>query len=129
MLLTLESSDPRPLYQQIAGALRLAIADGRLSPGERLPAGRDLADSAGVTLETVQRAYRLLAEEGLVSARVGRGTVVASGIDPSRLTYRPQVEALVQRARGVDASLEEVLQELRRAWPQPPTPSGGAPRG
>jgi len=43
MLLRLESDDPRPLHEQVAAALRRAIADG--SAPERLPTARDLADT------------------------------------------------------------------------------------
>lgn len=117
MLITLDSGDTRPLYQQIAGAVREGIAEGRLAPGERLPAGRDLAEATGVTLETVQRAYRLLAQEGLVTSRVGRGTVIAAGVDRTQLTYRPEVDALVARAASLGAGLPDVLAEVRARWP------------
>ena len=80
LLLELAPDDTRPLYRQIATAVRRALAEGDLAPGERLPAGRDLADALGVHLDTIQRAYRLLADEGLVVSRVGRGTQVRTDL-------------------------------------------------
>ena len=60
------------IYRQ----LRDAILDGRLRPGDRLPATRDLAGQLGVSRNTVAAAYDSLTAEGFVAARVGDGTYV-----------------------------------------------------
>jgi DNA-binding transcriptional MocR family regulator len=67
---------PRSLTGQIVDAFAEAIADGELAPGEKLPPTRELAELAGVNHLTAARAYRRLAELGLVNARVGKGTFV-----------------------------------------------------
>ena len=59
-------------------ALRDAVRDGRLSPGERLPATRRLASELGISRNTVKAAYDQLVAEGYLSARQGSGTRVAS---------------------------------------------------
>jgi DNA-binding transcriptional MocR family regulator len=64
------------LTQQIVDVFAEAIADGELSPGDRLPATRALAELTGVNHLTAARAYRRLGELGLVSGRVGKGTFV-----------------------------------------------------
>ena len=61
---------------RIYGQLRDAILDGRLRPGERLPATRDLAVQLSVSRNTVAAAYDSLTAEGFVVARVGDGTYV-----------------------------------------------------
>lgn len=61
-------------YQQVAAALRQQIAAGQLGP--RLPSHMDLAEELGVAPRTVQRALRLLIDEGLLYARPGRGTFI-----------------------------------------------------
>lgn len=61
------------IYRQV----RQAIADGRLRPGDCLPASRDLARSLKVSRTTVTVAYDRLAGEGFVSTRVGAGTGAA----------------------------------------------------
>ena len=53
-----------------------AIAQGELGPGAKLPPTRQLAELAGVNHLTAARAYRQLAERGLVASRVGSGTFV-----------------------------------------------------
>ncbi len=65
-----------PRYQALADAIGLAINDGELLPGEKLPPQRDLAFHLGMTLGTITRAYGLAERRGLVRGEVGRGTFV-----------------------------------------------------
>src|SRR5215208_1426295 len=67
------------LTSQIVDAFAAAIAAGELAPDEKLPPTRTLAGLAGVNHLTAARAYRRLAELGLVTARVGQGTFVRVG--------------------------------------------------
>ena len=66
----------RPVYRQIAAAIRAEIEAGRFEGGDRLPAIRDLAQQLGVNRDTVATAYEALAAEGVVESGVGRGTFV-----------------------------------------------------
>lgn len=58
-------------------ALRAALEDGSLAPGERLPAERDLAIRLRVGRGTLRKALTTLAREGRIRRRVGEGTFVA----------------------------------------------------
>ena len=78
--LSLDETSGQPAYRQIASGLARAIEAGRLSPGDRLPAIRKLALELGRHRDTVALAYEQLAREGWVSARVGRGTFVATRV-------------------------------------------------
>lgn len=69
-----------PLYLQVAEYLRREILERRLVPGDRLPPIRELSRTWKTTPGTVQRAFRELAQEGLVFSRSGAGTVVARGL-------------------------------------------------
>ena len=60
------------------------ILDGRLPPGQVLPAGRDLAGRLAVERNTVGVAYDRLAAEGFVVGRVGVGTFVNAALPPPR---------------------------------------------
>lgn len=72
----LQRASSETLSEQIARHYRTAIQQGRLRGGDRLPAIREVAGELSVTRNTVQDAYRRLAEVGLVSGTVGRGTMV-----------------------------------------------------
>jgi DNA-binding transcriptional MocR family regulator len=63
-------------YKRLADAVEKAIAEGVIEPGSKLPPHRLLADSLGVTIGTISRAYGELERVGLVVARVGDGTYV-----------------------------------------------------
>lgn len=65
-----------PLTRQLAERFGHAIESGVLAPGEKLPPTRALAAEAGINHLTAARTYRRLAEEGYVTASVGRGTFV-----------------------------------------------------
>lgn len=76
-ILQLTSDDPAPAYVQLARRVRLAVADGTLQPGDRLPTVRRLADRLGLAANTVGRAYADLGREGVIVARAGGGSEVA----------------------------------------------------
>ena len=76
--MTILSLDPNApsRYGAIVQALRRDILAGKLQPGERLPTHRELADSLGVAVGTVTRAYAEAERQGLVQGEIGRGTFV-----------------------------------------------------
>jgi DNA-binding transcriptional MocR family regulator len=76
MMLRLDRDSHTPLYLQIRNRLREMILDGTLGEGSRLLPERKMAAALGVNRSTVVNAYRELAADGLVEARVGRGTTV-----------------------------------------------------
>ncbi|MCW7556097.1 PLP-dependent aminotransferase family protein [Endozoicomonas gorgoniicola] len=65
-----------PKYKALADAIEVAITEGRLNNGERLPTHRALADQLGVTIGTITRGYAEAERRRLVVARVGSGTFV-----------------------------------------------------
>ena len=103
----IDHSSPVPLHEQVAAAVRRAIADGEAGPGERLPPARDLAAVLGVNANTVFRALRTLREEGLVEFRRGRGVSV-TGIGPQRSVVVAKARELVAVARRYGYRPEEL---------------------
>jgi GntR family transcriptional regulator len=76
-LFTLDLHDPTPIYAQLERAIRLAIATGRLAPGDRLPTVRQLAVDLRVNANTVAKVYGELERAGVLETRRGVGTFVA----------------------------------------------------
>ncbi|WP_328581431.1 GntR family transcriptional regulator [Streptomyces sp. NBC_00370] len=72
----------QPASRRIAEALRSDIEHGRLAPGAKLHSERALAEEYGTARNTAREAIRLLAEQGLVTAKHGRGVYVRT---PQRL--------------------------------------------
>jgi DNA-binding transcriptional regulator YhcF (GntR family) len=96
-----------PLHEQVAAAVRRAIAEGEAGPGERLPPARDLAAVLGVNANTVFRALRTLREEGLVEFRRGKGVSV-TGAAPQRSAVVAMARELVAMARRYGYRREEL---------------------
>ena len=78
MYITIDESDRRPIYRQVAEEIKALIARGSLTEGTTLPPVRQLAQDLGVNLNTIATAYRELQKEGLLKIRHGAGAVVSS---------------------------------------------------
>lgn len=73
-------------------ALRAQILEGRLRPGARLPATRDLAKQYGLSRGTIVSAFDQLKAEGYVEGSVGAGTFVNLTL-PDELLHVPRSDA------------------------------------
>ena len=102
---------PVPLHEQVAAAVRRAIADGEAGPGDRLPPARDLAAVLGVNANTVFRGLRTLRGEGLLEFRRGRGVTV-SGAAPRRSMVIAKARELVVLGQELGYRPEELAQIL-----------------
>ena len=102
------STDPTaelPVGVQLSWRLRALIATGRLAAGDRLPSFRQLAEWAGVNVNTVRSVYAGLEDVGLVVSRQGQGTFVADGIEAAPELEEIAGEALRRvREAGLDPS-------------------------
>ena len=110
--LALDRSAPTALHEQVAAAIRRAIADGEAAPGQRIPFARDLAAVLGVNRNTVLRALRLLRDEGLVDMRRGRAITVAGSAETSVLTTKTL--ELIDLARRQGYQRDELVALIHR---------------
>jgi DNA-binding transcriptional regulator YhcF (GntR family) len=109
MTIRIDLEDARPLEDQIAISIRQALAQGGVTPGAELPSVRQLAADLGVHWNTVARAYRRLADEGLISVRRGRGAVASD-----RLRTFDRVTRTGLRDRFSEAMAAAILGGLNR---------------
>ena len=77
MLFVVDPHSGVPIFRQLMEQVRLAIAGGRLLPGDPLPSVRSLAVPLGVNPMTISKAYNLLEREGILERRPGKPHVVA----------------------------------------------------
>jgi len=71
-------SPKTPVWKAIANALRSDLAEGRYTPGDKLPTEAALAERFGVNRHTVRHGISALVEEGLIRTRRGAGAFVAA---------------------------------------------------
>jgi len=109
--LSIDRGSRTPLGAQLAGRIRTAASNGTLAPGERVPSVRELAEIAGVNVNTARAVYARLESEGLVRSEQGRGTFIAARAQGGGATTRQELHRQI-------AELEAALVRL------PPPPLG-----
>ncbi|VXC57587.1 GntR family transcriptional regulator [Arthrobacter sp. 8AJ] len=115
MILNVDLVADVPIYQQIRDQIVEAIAHGALTEGSPLPPTRTLAADFGINFHTVNKAYDLLRQEGLIRLSRGSGAVVTAAATgqllPSDWTARARTLLAEAVARGMPA--DDVLQACR----------------
>lgn len=103
-------ADPRPPYQQIADDLRKQVKEGRYKPGDKLASNKVMAADYHSSTETIRRALRVLADEGLVAAHSTLGTFVLRA--PGEPEPDPEFVRLESVLRDVLRRLDKVEDRL-----------------
>jgi GntR family transcriptional regulator len=103
---------PLPLHERIAAAVRRAITEGLVGPGDALPTALQVADALGVHRNTVLRAYRALRDEGTIELRAGRGAHVRRAA-PRELALVEEVDALLRAAAREGLDGDDVVALIR----------------
>ena len=116
--------DGVPIYQQILRHVKLGIAGGTMAPGDALPSRRVVSALLGVNPNTVQKAYRLLEEEGLIQSHPGAKSCVAAD---EAAQARVRAELLQEQAQQAVAALkrmglskEAALELIAQHWEEVP---------
>lgn len=124
-ILRIDPDSPAPLVRQIVDQLRVALVERSLEPGALLPPVRRLATDLAVHFNTVAEAYRLLASEGWLDLRQGRGATVLEREAPTASKrelsgYLQRLRELISqmRAQGVPAAriaaeLKAIAEDIR----------------
>ncbi len=104
-----------PAGRWLYAAIRAGILDGRLRPGARLPASRELAHHYGLARGTVVQAFEELTSEGYLEARVGSGTRVSRILPDHLLTVARPAATLPLAVPGPPRPLSDLGRRLSRA--------------
>lgn len=124
--LTLErGAKAPPLYRQVYDQVRLAVLEGRLPPGTRLPSSRILADELRCSRNTVVGAFEQLLAEGYLEGHVGSGTYVSRVLPDELLAVRPDRPATTKPTESEPPTLGKRGHRLARLEP----PGAPARRG
>ena len=76
MLIRIDFNSEEALYSQLRNQIIMGIANAELQEGESLPSVRDLADSIGINMHTVNKAYASLRSEGYIKLDRRHGAVI-----------------------------------------------------
>ncbi len=128
----LAESTGEPVAHLVAEELWLAVVEGSLESGARLPTTRQLAIALGVSPRSVERAYEELERRGVIATRRGEGTFVSLTPSPeAEQTRHREFAALcreaVERARRLGFTVDDLLDalaEFRTVNREPFSPDG-----
>ena len=81
MVIEIDFNSDEAIYMQITNQIIMGIATSRLHEGDALPSVRQLADTIGINMHTVNKAYTVLRQEGFVQMDRRRGAVIAVNAD------------------------------------------------
>ncbi|MEM1181151.1 MAG: GntR family transcriptional regulator [Acidobacteriota bacterium] len=120
-MLYIDPSDSVPIWKQIEQGVLHLIATGALGPGDAVTSVRELARQLRVNPLTVSKAYRRLADQGILAVRRGEGTFVAE--QPPVMADQVRTQKLeevahryVVQASHLSADEDESVDAVRRAW-------------
>ncbi|MEG6510942.1 GntR family transcriptional regulator [Desulforamulus ruminis] len=104
-----------PIYQQIRNEIVFGVAKGHMKAGDLLPTVRQLAADIGVNPMTVNKAYALLREEGIIVIDRRHGAQISNrGMNGNAFdaNFDQQVELLISEARMKGASKQDIQKHI-----------------
>ena len=100
MVIKIDFQSDEALYIQLRNQIILGIATSVIREGDSLPSVRQLADTIGVNMHTVNMAYSVLKREGYISLDKRRGAVIAIDADKLEQLEEMRRELRIVLARG-----------------------------
>lgn len=119
MYIQIDFNSEEALYLQLRNQIIIGIASSEYQEGDSLPSVRQLADTIGINMHTVNKAYSVLKQEGFVKVDRRKGAVIAVDIDKIRameeLTREMQVVLAKSRCKRISrqeihALIDEIYQ-------------------
>ena len=122
MLIEIDFNSDEAIYVQLCNQIIMGIAIEQLKVGETLPSVRQLADTIGINMHTVNKAYSVLRQEGFLSIDRRRGAVISIDVDKIRALEEMKENLLPVLAKGccknitrdeVHALIDEIFEEYK----------------
>ncbi len=100
MLIEIDFNSDEAIYMQLTNQIIMGIATSRLREGDTLPSVRQLAETIGINMHTVNKAYSVLRQEGFVTIDRRKGAVVSIDVDKIKALQEMKENLTVLLARG-----------------------------
>lgn len=120
MYISIDFNSGEALYMQLCNQIIMAIVKSELHQGENLPSVREMADTVGINMHTVNKAYGILRQEGYLTVDQRRGAVVAVDMDKVKATMElaDTLDLVLARAICKRVEREEVHELVDRIYSQ-----------
>lgn len=120
MLIKVDFNSDEAIYMQVRNQIIMGIATSKIREGETLPSVRQLAQTVGINMHTVNKAYSLLRQEGFIQLDRRKGAVISLDIDKIEAVEEMRQQLQIILARGccknitreeVHALVDEIFEE------------------
>lgn len=110
MLITIDFNSDEAIYMQLRNQVIIAIAMDRLQDGDALPSVRQLADDIGINMHTVNKAYSVLRQEGIVKLDRRHGAIVSLDYDKLQAIQemKNELDMVIAKAICKNISIEDI---------------------
>ena len=110
MYIEIDFNSDEALYLQLRNQIIIGIATSQFQEGDALPSVRQLADTIGINMHTVNKAYSVLKQEGFVKVDRRKGAVIAIDIDKmqAKEDLKRDMQVLLAKSSCKQISREEV---------------------
>ncbi|MCF0120625.1 MAG: GntR family transcriptional regulator [Oscillospiraceae bacterium] len=113
-------TDGIPIYQQIVNCIKHGVVAGTIVDGDELPSRRVVSALLGINPNTVQKAFRILEEEGYVESRTGAKSVMTVTAEQRRVIEAEQLEEYVRsmahRLKEMAVSRDDAVRLIEKFW-------------
>ena len=122
MVIRIDFGSEEAFYIQLYNQIIYGIANAQLLPGDTLPSVRELAETVGINMHTVNKAYAILRQDGYLRLDRRNGAVIAVNSDKLRAMESLKNEMRISLAKALCRGLsseeihevtDEVLREFR----------------
>lgn len=122
MVIRIDFGSEEAFYMQLYNQIIYGIANAQLLPGDTLPSVRELAETVGINMHTVNKAYAILRQDGYLRLDRRNGAVIAINNDKLRAMENLKNEMRISLAKALCRGLspeeihdvtDEVLREFR----------------
>lgn len=112
MVIKIDFNSDEAIYMQLRNQIVIGIATARIREGDVLPSVRQMAEQIGINMHTVNKAYSVLRQEGLVTIDRRKGAVVAIDVDKIEALeeLKEQMLILLAKSSCKNITREEVHQ-------------------
>ena len=110
MIIKIDFNSDEAIYIQLRNQIVLGIATSKLQEGDSLPSVRQLAEEIGINMHTVNKAYTVLKQEGLIRLDRRHGAVIAIDMDKLQALedMKQQLQVVLAKGRCKNITKEEV---------------------
>ena len=120
MFLEIDFKSDLPIYEQIRRGIIIGLAKGHINPGDKLPSVREMAENIGINLHTVNKAYKLLESDGVITMDRRFGSLISEDINPMEAYDEGKIESeldlLLAIAKLKGLSKEEFISNINKKW-------------